>query len=98
MKTSKGVQVTPYRFDTQVKHSIMGLHGIGGSASSFAPQQAIASEQLNFLAWDMPGYQGSPLLSITTFESLARRLLDNRRVEARQGSPTWTFHWRHGRA
>ena len=76
MKTSKGVQVTPYRFDTQVKHSIMGLHGIGGSASSFAPQQAIASEQLNFLAWDMPGYQGSPLLSITTFESLARRLLD----------------------
>ena len=32
------------------------LHGIGGSADSFAPQFASLRGELRMLAWDAPGY------------------------------------------
>ncbi len=69
-----GVQIRDYRFDNTVADTVFALHGIGGSANSFVHQASLATDHLNFLAWDMPGYQGTELLQATTFESLANCL------------------------
>ncbi|ABG95773.1 hydrolase [Rhodococcus jostii RHA1] len=36
--------------------ALLLLHGIGGSADSFAPQFDVLSSSLRLLAWDAPGY------------------------------------------
>ncbi|RKS76509.1 pimeloyl-ACP methyl ester carboxylesterase [Actinomadura pelletieri DSM 43383] len=36
------------------------LHGIGSSAASFAPQLDALGDALTMVAWDAPGYAGSP--------------------------------------
>ncbi|MEO0361691.1 MAG: alpha/beta hydrolase [Pseudomonadota bacterium] len=49
----------------------IALHGIGGDATSFAPQMGALPVRL--IAWCMPGYRGSASAPLT-FESLAERL------------------------
>ncbi|GAA4471243.1 alpha/beta hydrolase [Rhodococcus olei] len=40
--------------------ALLMLHGIGGSSDSFAPQFGGLGSALRLLAWDAPGYAGSP--------------------------------------
>lgn len=53
--------------------TVVLLHGIGGAAwgpngAAFAPAPV--------LAWDLPGYRGTPMLAETTFPALAEALRD----------------------
>jgi len=60
------------------------LHGIGGGAMSFVDQLGHFGAAYRAIAWDMPGYGGSPLLAETTFPALAaafREFLDQIGVE-----------------
>lgn len=50
---------------------VICLHGIGGSADSFAPQRGALPGRV--IAWSMPGYRGSPPDTLT-FEALVARL------------------------
>ncbi len=59
--------------------ALLFLHGIGGDASSFAPQLDHFAPRHHVVAWTMPGYGASPALPEMTFASLADaavRLLD----------------------
>jgi pimeloyl-ACP methyl ester carboxylesterase len=58
------------------KTNLVFLHGIGGRASAWhAIQQICAAAGYGSLAWDMPGYGGSPAIDPYTFEGLANALL-----------------------
>ena len=50
------------------------LHGIGGNTSSFRPQLDHFNQQRQTIAWNMPGYGGSPLLKDTSFSAYAATL------------------------
>lgn len=54
---------------------VLFLHGVGGDAASWAPQIAAFSEKFRAIAWDMPGYGGSPSIEPMTFPALADSLL-----------------------
>ena len=62
------------------------LHGIGGCAKVWQPQLDFFSERYTVVAWNMPGYGGSPRMPEMTFPSLADALealldtLPNKRV------------------
>ena len=51
------------------------LHGIGGDAACWQPQLEAFSEGHRAIAWNMPGYAGSPALPEMTFPGLAEALL-----------------------
>lgn len=53
---------------------VICLHGIGGDTESFRPQLDGLSGDRRIIAWNMPGYGGSPLLEATTFKNLASAL------------------------
>lgn len=56
------------------------LHGLGGNADSFDAQFAQFSVAWHCIAWNMPGYGGSPLPAEFTWQSLSAalaRLLDH---------------------
>ena len=53
--------------------TIVCLHGIGGDDASFEPQQALA-DQYRVVAWNMPGYKKSVVVSPLNFEVLAEKL------------------------
>ena len=56
------------------------LHGIGGRAEVWDPQLEAFADRYNVVAWNMPGYGGSPSLPELTFPALAdalARLLDS---------------------
>ncbi|MEM8811038.1 MAG: alpha/beta hydrolase [Pseudomonadota bacterium] len=60
------------------------LHGIGGDTESFRPQLDGLRSDRRMIAWNMPGYGGSDLLSETTFEALsdaAIRLMDGLAID-----------------
>jgi 3-oxoadipate enol-lactonase len=60
------------------------LHGIGGDAACWQPQREAFSEGHRAIAWNMPGYAGSPALPEMTFPALAEallRLLDRLHIE-----------------
>jgi 3-oxoadipate enol-lactonase len=60
------------------------LHGIGGDAACWQPQLEAFSEGHRAIAWNMPGYAGSPPLPEMTFSGLAEallRLLDRLDIE-----------------
>lgn len=40
--------------------TVLCLHGIGSSSAAFAPQAGALAGELRLLAWDAPGYAGSP--------------------------------------
>ena len=50
------------------------LHGVGGDAASWQPQIEAFSKDYRAIAWDMPGYGGSPALERMTFPALAESL------------------------
>ena len=75
MITSNGIELAPYQFNADTANTIIALHGIGGSTNSFAPQASLGHSELNFIAWNMPGYGASPGLQITSFEALADALM-----------------------
>lgn len=54
--------------------TVVLLHGIGGGAESFAPQLDGLSDAFDVVAWNMPGYGGSPLGRPMTFAGLAAAL------------------------
>lgn len=54
---------------------IICLHGIGGNATSFAPQLAGLSSEHRILSVDLPGYGGSELIDLS-FEALAHKVAD----------------------
>jgi len=53
---------------------VICLHGIGGDTTSFQPQLDGLSGTRRVIAWNMPGYGGSTLLTPTTFAGLADAL------------------------
>ncbi|MYE01579.1 MAG: alpha/beta fold hydrolase [Alphaproteobacteria bacterium] len=55
--------------------AVVFLHGVGGDAASWAPQIEAFSGEYRAIAWDMPGYGGSPALERMTFPALAEALL-----------------------
>jgi 3-oxoadipate enol-lactonase len=52
------------------------LHGIGGAARAWRPQLAAFGDRFRALAWDMPGYGGSPPLAAVGIKTLAVALKD----------------------
>ena len=54
---------------------VVFLHGIGGGAESWAPQLDAFAPHYRTIAWNMPGYHGSPALDEMTFPALAETLL-----------------------
>lgn len=50
------------------------LHGIGGCAKVWQPQLDAFAAQFQVIAWNMPGYGGSPPLQEMTFPALANAL------------------------
>lgn len=54
--------------------AIVFLHGVGGDSASWAPQIDAFSGAYRAIAWDMPGYGGSPALEPMTFAALASSL------------------------
>lgn len=53
---------------------ILCLHGIGGDTGSFAPQLDGLSDHHRVIAWNMPGYRGSPPAELS-FANLAAVLI-----------------------
>jgi 3-oxoadipate enol-lactonase len=63
--------------------ALLFLHGIGGDAECFRPQLAHFGRRFRAVAWNMPGYAGTPLLPRTSFPALAdavAALLDARGI------------------
>jgi pimeloyl-ACP methyl ester carboxylesterase len=54
--------------------AIVLLHGIGGDARSFQLQLDALSRTRRAIAWNMPGYSGSPAVSSLSFADLASAL------------------------
>ena len=52
------------------------LHGIGGAARGWRVQLEAFSDRYRTIAWDMPGYGGSPLLASVSIATLADALRD----------------------
>ena len=55
---------------------VVFLHGVGGDSATWAPQIEGFSDRYRAIAWDMPGYGGSPALERMTFPALADSLLE----------------------
>ncbi len=55
--------------------AIIFLHGVGGDGHSFDFQLDSFSKNYRAIAWDMPGYGGSPLIEPMTFEALSDCLI-----------------------
>lgn len=50
------------------------LHGIGGCAEAWKPQLEAFADRYTVIAWNMPGYRGSPPVPKLTFPVLATAL------------------------
>ena len=55
--------------------TIIFMHGIGGDDTSFEMQSRGLAEHYRVIAWNMPGYRNSDVVSPVTFEALADALL-----------------------
>jgi pimeloyl-ACP methyl ester carboxylesterase len=55
--------------------SLVFLHGVGGSAGVWAPQEAAFSPVARVLCWNAPGYGGRALPQALTFDGLAEQLM-----------------------
>jgi pimeloyl-ACP methyl ester carboxylesterase len=60
--------------DSRGGRTLVLMHGIGGGAETFAPQLDGLSDAFDVVAWNMPGYGGSPLAGEMTFAGLADAL------------------------
>lgn len=76
------MQVPSYLIAGSGEETLVLLHGIGGCAKVWQPQLDALSDRYTVIAWNMPGYGGSPPLPQLTFPTLAdalERLLDTLR-------------------
>ncbi len=64
----------PHHLERGVGAPVVFLHGIGGDAASWLPELEALSAHCRAVAWDMPGYGGSPALPETSFPALAAAL------------------------
>ncbi len=55
--------------------ALVFLHGVGGDGHSFAPQLTSFSNEYHCLAWHMPGYANSDLITPYDWDGLANALL-----------------------
>ena len=55
--------------------ALIFLHGVGGDAHSWEFQLDSFASEYRAIAWDMPGYGGSPLIDPMTFDGLAEALV-----------------------
>ena len=53
---------------------LLFLHGLGGNRHSFDHQLDALSDRYRCVAWDVPGYGGSPPMAAMRFPALAARL------------------------
>ena len=66
------------------RRALVCLHGIGGDATSFAPQLAGLGHACRVVSWTLPGYGASPALPELGFPALAdavARLLDELEID-----------------
>jgi 3-oxoadipate enol-lactonase len=56
--------------------TVIFLHGVGTDAEAWTPQLAFFAPKYRAIAWNMPGYGGTPALLRLTFPALAQRLHD----------------------
>lgn len=67
---------TPHHVERGQGPAVVFLHGIGGDGTSWLPELDAMSVRCRAVAWDMPGYGGSPALPEMTFPALAAALKD----------------------
>ena len=67
---------TPHHIERGEGPAVVFLHGIGGDAESWLPELEALADRYRAIAWDMPGYGGSPALPEMTFPALAGALQD----------------------
>jgi 3-oxoadipate enol-lactonase len=56
--------------------TLMLLHGVGSDAEAWTPQLVAFANGFRVIAWNMPGYGGTPRLLRMTFPGIAERLRD----------------------
>ena len=70
---------------------IIFLHGLGGNSASWKPQFEVFAGSHRVVAWDMPGFGNSDLISLKTtrdYSTLARRFMDALGIERAVGVAT----------
>lgn len=66
----------PHHIERGAGPAVIFLHGIGGDAESWLPELEALADRCRAIAWDMPGYGGSPALPGMTFPALADAVKD----------------------
>lgn len=66
----------PHHIERGTGPAVVFLHGIGADAESWLPELETLADRCRAIAWDMPGYGGSPALPEMTFPALADALRD----------------------
>lgn len=66
----------PHHIERGQGPSAIFLHGIGGDGTSWLPELEALAGHWRAVAWDMPGYGGSPTLPEMNFPALAGALKD----------------------
>jgi len=70
------VSEAPHHIERGAGPAVVFLHGIGGDGTSWLQDLEALSSRYRAVAWDMPGYGGSPALPEMTFPALAGALKD----------------------
>jgi 3-oxoadipate enol-lactonase len=70
------VSEAPHHIECGQGPAIVFLHGIGGDGPSWLPELEALSDRYRAIAWDLPGYGGSPALPEMTFPALVEALKD----------------------
>jgi pimeloyl-ACP methyl ester carboxylesterase len=68
------VSAAPHHIERGAGPAVVFLHGIGGDAESWLPELEALAGNYRAIAWDMPGYGGSPALTEMSFPALAEAL------------------------
>ncbi len=79
-----GANIPTHEIEGSGGQTLIFLHGIGGNRGSFEASLAHFAPRWRAVAWDMPGYGGSPLGDEMTWAGLADalvRLMDHLGVE-----------------
>jgi 3-oxoadipate enol-lactonase len=78
------MSAAPHHIERGAGPAVVFLHGIGGDAKSWRPELEALAGNYRAIAWDMPGYGGSPALTEMNFPALANALeslLDSLEIE-----------------
>ena len=68
------MSAAPHHIERGAGPAVIFLHGIGGDAQSWLPELEALAGRYRAIAWDMPGYGGSPAVPAMTFPALAAAL------------------------